>query len=663
MSHFRIEIKTLSKSKGQSAAAANIYDTRERHIDKSDLAKIGQINMPNWAKSDVSKFWNAADKFERENGLVARRAILSFPRQLPSESYEKYIREWLSQNCPKLPASWAIHFDSETNNPHVHILISERMTDGIEREPELFFKRANSKNPSAGGCRKADIGSTRKDWLSDARQSWASILNAHLPPHEHVSHLSNSSRGLPPPQRKFGAAVLALESRGIRTEIVAKILESELKKGEYNEQNITNDKSEGSRRSAENSAISRTERPRRLAQIGSTNEPDSRSNQGRERPKQQANKDSSGANGQRREAIIDGQTDSLDNVDDYRLADIDCLSANNNSAAKPANASMPANKRSSSMQNDLTFKAVQKQISAMQGVTEFEIGILNQQSGKMMNLKVSAGDIGNQIQRLKRENARGNNIYVRPSRDSVHPYCLMDDLTHEHIAELEREGFQFALQIETSPNNYQVLIKLPSPKDAAGRKGIERALSKRFGSDPGCCDGQHFFRLGGFTNRKPKHRKNGQFPYVLVKSTNPNPTLSANAKNFLELPPTLVGIPERDLKKITEKSPSYLLQTGKKSDLATRVAESHQHLKFRYGNEYDASKSDLQIAKTLLNQGWDEQSVKGGLRDGSPNLAERKIGHIDDYIQRTVSAAICHSISPVVTTKDGARDELKFQSR
>ena len=229
MTHFRIEIKALSKSQGQSAAAANRYDSRASHNDKSDLVSRGSVNMPGWAQSDVSVFWKAADQNERANGLVARRAILSFPNQLPSSDRENYVRDWLSQNCQSMPASWAVH-DSpgDPRNPHVHILISERTNDGIERPPELFFKRYNAKNPELGGCRKADIGSNRKDWLSTARKSWADILNAHLPADKQVSHLSNSSLGLPEPQPKFGAKVLASEKKGIKTGLVSRVFEDSI---------------------------------------------------------------------------------------------------------------------------------------------------------------------------------------------------------------------------------------------------------------------------------------------------------------------------------------------------------------------------------------------------------------------------------------------------
>nr|WP_252991267.1 MobA/MobL family protein [Shigella sonnei] len=38
--------------------------------------------------------------------------------------------------------------------PHAHIMFCERVNDGIERDPQQFFKRANSKSPERGGAKK-----------------------------------------------------------------------------------------------------------------------------------------------------------------------------------------------------------------------------------------------------------------------------------------------------------------------------------------------------------------------------------------------------------------------------------------------------------------------------------------------------------------------------
>ncbi|WP_252827583.1 MobA/MobL family protein [Fusobacterium necrophorum] len=50
-------------------------------------------------------------------------------------------------------------------------MFSERELDGISRSDELFFRRANSKNPAKGGAEKNRIWQ-KKEKLLDLRKSW-----------------------------------------------------------------------------------------------------------------------------------------------------------------------------------------------------------------------------------------------------------------------------------------------------------------------------------------------------------------------------------------------------------------------------------------------------------------------------------------------------------
>ena len=43
-----------------------------------------------------------------------------------------------------------------------------------------------------------------------------------------------------------------------------------------------------------------------------------------------------------------------------------------------------------------------------------------------------------------------------------------------------------------------------------------RDLAKTYGGDPNSADSQHYGRLAGFTNQKPKHTRAGRQPYVLA---------------------------------------------------------------------------------------------------------------------------------------------------
>ena len=52
-------------------------------------------------------------------------------------------------------------------------MFNERKLDGIERDPDQYFKRFNSKNPERGGCQKLNTGkdyAVRKQEIKEVRE-------------------------------------------------------------------------------------------------------------------------------------------------------------------------------------------------------------------------------------------------------------------------------------------------------------------------------------------------------------------------------------------------------------------------------------------------------------------------------------------------------------
>ena len=70
-----------------------------------------------------------------------------------------------------MPYTLAVH-RGKGENPHAHLMISERANDGIERSREQWFKRYNSKEPEKGGARKS-MATRPKDWADRANQALA----------------------------------------------------------------------------------------------------------------------------------------------------------------------------------------------------------------------------------------------------------------------------------------------------------------------------------------------------------------------------------------------------------------------------------------------------------------------------------------------------------
>ncbi|MDX7990288.1 MobA/MobL family protein [Xenorhabdus sp. psl] len=144
-------------------------------------------NMPAWAADNPQQFWLAADAFERQNGTAYREMEIALPRELTPEQRETLIRDWVQQELGEQHAyQWAIHVPTAADGgeqPHCHLMFSERINDGFARDPEQYFKRFNRQSPEKGGSQKANTGLdpvTRKAQLVALRERWEVTCNQHL---------------------------------------------------------------------------------------------------------------------------------------------------------------------------------------------------------------------------------------------------------------------------------------------------------------------------------------------------------------------------------------------------------------------------------------------------------------------------------------------------
>ena len=178
-------------SKGKAGLHAQ-YIAREGKYSKpsDDLEKLeftGSGNMPKWAEQEPNYFWRMADEHERKNGSTYREHVIALPRELIADERHELILDWIEQEIgDKHAYQYAIHNPPALDGgeqPHAHIMFSERTRDGIERDPDQYFKRYNAKNPERGGAKKANTGLAHADRKADLlaqRERWERICNAHL---------------------------------------------------------------------------------------------------------------------------------------------------------------------------------------------------------------------------------------------------------------------------------------------------------------------------------------------------------------------------------------------------------------------------------------------------------------------------------------------------
>jgi hypothetical protein len=199
----------LSAKIGKSGSGAKhaAYISRDgKYAAKDDCEELLNGNMPIWAKSP-SEFWEQADKSERANGSVYREFEVALPRELTPAERLDLVREFITAELSdKHTYTVAIHNPRAAieggEQPHAHIMYSERLLDGIERPAEQHFKRYNSKAPEKGGCQKASGGKTKEEnvaALQASRERWASLQNKHLAKAGHattVDHRSLADQGI-----------------------------------------------------------------------------------------------------------------------------------------------------------------------------------------------------------------------------------------------------------------------------------------------------------------------------------------------------------------------------------------------------------------------------------------------------------------------------------
>ncbi|HEY3325601.1 MAG TPA: MobA/MobL family protein [Novimethylophilus sp.] len=182
MATFHLTTKFGSKSRGERGVDKFDYINRNGRFSKKHEGPLVYAlsgNMPSWASDDPREFWIAADEYERANGALYHEIEFALPRELSLDLQIAAANEFARQIVGNIhPYSLGMH--GNDGNPHVHLMFCGRKLDGIERSSDLFFKRANKKNPELGGCVKTATEERGKEWVIQIRQDWQDIANRHL---------------------------------------------------------------------------------------------------------------------------------------------------------------------------------------------------------------------------------------------------------------------------------------------------------------------------------------------------------------------------------------------------------------------------------------------------------------------------------------------------
>jgi len=215
---YHLNVSTFSRTGNQSGAAKHSYICRTGNYVKrqDDLVTTGSGNMPSWAAQDPAVFWSLADEFERANGRLGKEIEFALPRQLSTDQQRELVEAFAQHVCGKAqPYTFAIHRNTDPNkqdNPHCHLIFSERINDYVDRPAKNFFKRSNKKHPEKGGAKKSTKFKP-KNWLEQVRKDWSEMANLALKRADldvRIDHRSYADRGIMrAPQQHLGASATA----------------------------------------------------------------------------------------------------------------------------------------------------------------------------------------------------------------------------------------------------------------------------------------------------------------------------------------------------------------------------------------------------------------------------------------------------------------------
>ena len=214
MASYRFEVK--SGKKGTAVVQSDYIGRMGKHHLREDLVEQGHGNLPSWAAT-ARALWRMADRFERTNGAAYREYVIPLPSELTSPQQHELVMALIHAFAGNKPYQYAVHAPLSSlagePNPHLHLMVTDRVPDGVSREPEKVFTRYNAKQPEKGGWKKESGGRNRlalRDELIEKRKRCAELQKATLAKDGHaarVDHRTLSEQGIQrQPEKRLGQA-------------------------------------------------------------------------------------------------------------------------------------------------------------------------------------------------------------------------------------------------------------------------------------------------------------------------------------------------------------------------------------------------------------------------------------------------------------------------
>ncbi len=272
-------------------------------------------------------------------------------------------------------------------------------------------------------------------------------------------------------------------------------------------------------------------------------------------------------------------------------------------------------------------RLVRVQLRAM-GCERFELGIRRDAGEMILREGQSAIEIEGAIKWLRHENAKGAHIYVRPA--GLHALSLIDDLSAEAIERMKADGFEPAVVVETSPNNFQAWLNHGQVLPAAASTRAAKELVERFGGDPSSADWRHFGRLAGFTNPKRERQlPSGMRPFARLRS--------ATGRVYSRAVEFLAGITKNDESEAAREEEIRPQRRRRRERAGVKLLKEF-HSDPIYGG--DLHRADMAWAKHAAGCGLTLDQIKDELLNGRDLGKKGNRKRQLEYAERTARKAI-----------------------
>ena len=171
----------------QPAHEGSAYDRQARYVareDREDLVYERSRNLPSWAEGNPHTYFRAAERYEGANRVAFEEWKVTLPQELSLRQNMALMRDLVDAIAgTRLPITYAFHnpttLDGESQQPHLHLLLSTRQNDAHTRTAATHFKRYNREHPERGGAEK-DPAFWHKGAIKAHRILLSDVVNVHL---------------------------------------------------------------------------------------------------------------------------------------------------------------------------------------------------------------------------------------------------------------------------------------------------------------------------------------------------------------------------------------------------------------------------------------------------------------------------------------------------